>query len=290
MRSVKVFLASLMLLPGHAAPASLAPPLEELELHSRIYGNTRTLHVLLPPSYAYPARRSTRYPVCYFNDGRAAFDPNGWDVAGAFARLWAAHEIPEVIVVAIDNGGSTRESQHPGVDRASEFLPYADQSWTELPAPIPMGDRQPAFLFTEVQPLVRQRYRVADGPIACFGGASYGAIAALYVGLQAPDSITALLLESPSLHIGNGRLLREAERSPRRPRCTYLGVGTAEGATKAIQSEVLRNATALSAALPAMTSRLSVTPQAEHSYDAWRARLPDALRFLFGERCRAAAP
>lgn len=286
MRPAYIFLLATLLTSPFLQRTRGAPPVsEEVELRSRVFGNTRTLRILLPPSYNDPGSATTRYQVCYFTDGRAAFDPNGWDVPGTATRLWAGHEIPEIIFVGIDNGGSTRESQSPVLDRASEFLPYADPSWTGQPGPTLRGDRQPAFLFTEVMPLINQRYRTRS-PTACLAGASYGAIAALYVGIHFPDSVGGLLLESPSLQVGNGQLLRDAEAVSRWPRCTYLGVGTAEGQTATIQAEMLRNATSLSHTLPARTSRFVVTPKAPHSFAAWGERLPAALRYLLGPGCR----
>lgn len=286
MRTTHLSLVAALFAPMSSCPTEPSPPIiEEIELHSRILGNTRTLRILLPPSYHEPAHATTRYQVCYFTDGRAAFDPNGWNVPGAAARLWEDHAIPEVIFVGIDNGGSTKESQNPMVDRASEFLPYPDPSWTEPPTPILRGEQQPAFLFTEVMPLVNQRYRTR-APTACLAGASYGAVAALYVAINFPDSVGGLLLESPSLQVGRGQLLDDAEAAARWPVCTYLGVGTAEGQAPSTQVEVVENATTLSRALPPATSQFVVTPDAEHSFAAWGARLPGALRFLFGPGCR----
>ena len=39
-------------------------------------------------------------------------------------------------------------------DRASEYLPYDDQSWTTPDVPVPRGEHLPPFLFDEVMPLV----------------------------------------------------------------------------------------------------------------------------------------
>jgi predicted alpha/beta superfamily hydrolase len=63
-------------------------------------------------------------------------------------------------------------------------------------------------------------------------GASYGAIAALYTALRFPDRIGMLLLESPSLHVGEGRLQAESKAARRWPPVVYVGVGTDEGETR----------------------------------------------------------
>jgi predicted alpha/beta superfamily hydrolase len=59
-------------------------------------------------------------------------------------------------------------------------------------------------------PFIASKYRIEKGPQA-IGGASYGGIAALYALLARPDLFSLGLLESPSLAIGNARLLRETE-------------------------------------------------------------------------------
>ena len=281
--TLSILIVTLLSIPTGSAVAQAAPAPEELELTSRIFHNTRSLHVLLPPSYHDGARASTRYPVCYFLDGGAAFDPNGWDVPGTFTRLWAEHRIPEFIVVGVDNGGSTRESKNPGLDRASEFLPYADQSWTDAPAPVPQGAKHPAFLFTEVIPAVAHSYRTVGGAHStCLAGASYGGVAALYMALQYPDSMGAVLIESPSLQVGNGRMVHDAEQQARWPVCVYVGVGTHEGQEASSQTGMVAKAQALAKALPADRSRLTVVPNAIHDYSAWHDRLPAALEFLLG--------
>lgn len=287
--TLSTLIGTLLSIQAGLAVAQAAPGFEELELTSHVFHNTRSLHVLLPPSYHDPAHATTHYPVCYFLDGRAAFDSGGWDVPGTFTRLWAAHRIPEFIVVGIDNGGSTRESKNPGADRASEFLPYADQSWTEAPVPTPQGMSHPAFLFTEVIPAVAHSYRTVGGAHStCLAGASYGGVAALYLALQYPDSMGAVLIESPSLQVGNGRMVQDADHQSRWPVCVYVGVGTQEGQEASSQTQMVTNATALAKALPADRSHFTVVPNAIHDYSAWRDRLPEALEFLLsGVACRS---
>jgi enterochelin esterase-like enzyme len=253
-----------------------------LELKSRVFGNTRNLHVLLPPAYDEPGRERDRFPVFYFTDGVAAWD--AWGVPSVVEQLSARREIPDYIFVGIDNGGSTRESTSPARDRASEYLPYADQSWTDA-APEPKGDRFPAFLFDEVMLLVGQHVRTTtDGPVTGLAGSSFGGAVALYTALKHPDRIGLLLLESPSLHIGHEQLLKDAAVAARWPIAVSIGVGTAEGDTPDARALMVRTVRQLDDILrvraPATRERLVVVEGAEHWYDAWRARLPDALRFL----------
>lgn len=270
-------------LASAAAAMPPRPAIEPLTLRSKVFRNTRQLRVLVPPSYNDPQSADRRYPVFYFFDGIAAFD--AWGVPQVAQELWSQGAIPELLFVGIDNGGSTRESKNPVRDRASEYLPYRDQSWTTPDAPTPRGDRLPAFLFDEVMPLVNQRYRtLTDAGATGLAGDSFAGVAVLYLAIKRPERLGLLLVESPSLHIGDGRLLAEAKQATLWPGAVYLGVGTQEGEGADTQQEMVASVRALSASLEAREPRprvhLEITPGAAHGYDAWRQRLPIALRWL----------
>ena len=254
-----------------------------LTLKSRVFENTRHLRVLLPPGYHAPANRDRRYPVCYFTDGIAAWD--AWAVPETANALWRHKKITELIFVAIDNGGSTRESTDPLRDRAGEYLPYPDQTWTEHP-PEPRGKRFPRFLFEEVLPLVNAEYRTRPDAIG-LAGSSYGGAVALYTAITHPGRIGFLLLESPSLHIGDERLLADAAAARQWPGLIYLGAGTAEGDTPRARQQMVTNLRRLQATLEKLANgpRLHVVIQegGVHWYDAWKARLPEALEFLYAQ-------
>lgn len=275
-------LVSLLIL-GLPALSAESPGVEEFSLSSTIFRNTRTVRILLPPKYHDPAAVGVTYPACYFLDGRAAFDGPGWGLVEAATALWATHKIPDVVFVGLDNGGSTRESTDPIVDRASEFLPEPDPSWTTEPAPTPRGKDHPDFLFKEVVPAVAARYRVKPAAPICLAGDSYAATAALYAAEQRPGRIRALLLESPPLHFG--RLLADAQSLSAWPDRVYLGYGTAEGETAEIQREMVANARRLASAISRQRGsafKALEVKGAAHGYDAWRARLKQALIFLLG--------
>ena len=211
---------------GHKGPAQVAsaPRIDLLTLHSKIFGNTRTIRVFLPPGYDDTSQAQSRYPVFYFTDGIATF--HGRQLDSTAERLIRAGTIPAAIFVGIDNGGSTRESKHPGWDRANEYLPYPD-SFLVPPLPAPQGGRFPDFLEQEVRSLVESRYRTQDA--VGLAGASYGAVIALYTILERPGKYQWLLLESPSLYIDNDHLLRRAAQFHRWPPRVYIGAGTEEG-------------------------------------------------------------
>jgi enterochelin esterase-like enzyme len=135
--------------------------LETLTLNSRIFHNTRKLHVWLPPNFD-PA---VKYPVLYLLDGLAVFDACsfGNQEMGAdetLTQLITDGRIPPVIAVAIDNGSQVLSTPDDGRARASEFLAYGDGL---NPVPfVPLGAAFPDFLETDVMPAVAAKYPVAD--------------------------------------------------------------------------------------------------------------------------------
>lgn len=252
-------------------------------LTSAVYGNTRLVRVMLPAGYHEPAQADARYPVLLFLDGVAAW--TGWGARDAVAALRADGAIPPLVLVTIDNGGSVAGVTEPAKARASEYLPYPDQSW-EPNGPVPRGGRIDEFLFDEVLPAVALRFRVrTDRDDVALAGDSYAGVAALHAVLRRPGRVGRLLLESPSLHIGHGQMLRDASSASAWPGRVYIGVGTAEGDTDAIRAEMASNALSLcvtiARATPAARVLLLRQPGGTHWYDSWRSRLPDALRFLY---------
>ena len=268
---------------GERSPQGAQEPTQQtLTLRSRVFTNTRSIRVLLPPGYSAPESRTTRYPVFYFTDGVAAWD--AWAVPATVKLLFEERAIPPFIFVGIDNGGSTRESTAPVRDRASEYLPYSDQTWLEEP-PEPVGNQFPKFLLEEVIPLIDATFRTMPaGHCTGLAGASYGAAVTLYTAMRHPGRFGFILLESPSLHIGEGALLKDAAATVRWPARVHIGVGTAEGDTSDARAGMVADARALRAAIDraGTTSVVRLLEQegATHWYDAWKERLPGALTFL----------
>jgi len=269
-----LFCAALCSAAGPVSP----PKIELLTLHSKVFSNTRTIRVWLPPGYYDRSQAKTTYPVFYFTDGIATF--HGRHLDQIAEQLIRANRIPPVIFVGIDNGGSTLESKAPWSDRANEYLPYPD-GFLSPPVPNPQGKRFPEFLEQEVRPLVQARYRAQD--TIGLAGTSYGAAISIYTIMERPHEYRWLLLESPSLYIGNDELLHRAENFHDWPQRVYVGAGTNEGEGDAKQ-EMVDDVERLAKSLRGGSKTcVTVVPGADHSEDAWRARLPGALEFLLGK-------
>ncbi len=265
------------------AQTSYPAKLEVLTMKSSVFSNTRSIRVWLPQGYYDPKQLARRYPVFYFTDGIAVFQ--GRHLEQVTAKLIASGKIPPIIFVGIDNGGSTAESKHPGSDRANEYLPYPDDSLSP-PLPSPQGKRFPDFLEKEVRPLVESKYRAtAEVGLA---GSSYGGAIAVYTVMERPRTYRWLLLESPSLYVGDNILLKRAAAFHKWPARVYVGAGTDEGEGEA-KLEMVRDAKSFVRALgsPSATC-LVIASGAKHNEEAWSARLPGALEFLLGSgKCPA---
>jgi enterochelin esterase-like enzyme len=264
-----------------ASPPVHAGKLDILHFRSRALNAVRTVRVWLPPRF----NRHTRYAVLYLNDGQNLFgdgDPEsgggGWRVDETAARLIAAHEIDPLIVVGIDSGDDR--------SRAADYLPVLDP-FGDDPEPS-RADEYLTFLVEELIPFVERRYPTQPGSEARgFGGSSYGAASALYAVIARPGVFGRLLLESPSVGVGNGVLLDRARTLSSWPDRIVMGVGTGEGRGGRPSSAFQTLADLLHRA-GLGDDRLKVVVQegGRHNEEAWAARLPDALSFLFSSSDR----
>lgn len=261
----------------------------DLRLHtldSKIFGNTRTIRVLLPSGYDAADNAATKYPVLYLLDGQNLFDAcandfnhQEWGVDETVQRLVGEERIAPLIVVGVD---------HAGKDRAHEFLPYKDNVGNP-DMPEPAGKRFPDFLVNEVMPLVDGKYRTLQGsPHTGIGGSSYGGAAALYALMARPFSFGYGLIESPTLWIGLGQLVRDTSPLVAMPKRVFVAFGGKESedpAGSALMIGLVRQVEAnfKAAGYDDSSFRFVLEPEARHSEPDWARRLPGALEFLYGK-------
>jgi predicted alpha/beta superfamily hydrolase len=261
----------------------------DLRIHplaSKVFNNTRSIRVLLPPGYGSAANSSKRYPVLYMLDGQNLFDAClsdvskvEWQVDETVYRLIREKAIPEIIVVGVD---------HAGAKRAYEFLPYRDTFNPETPEE-PAGKRFPDFLATEVMPFVDKEYRTLKGHgNTALGGSSYGGVATLYALLARPQTFGYGLMESPTIWVGMGQLIRDTSPLVAVPRKVFVAFGSAEMAPGEPERMVQRFFATVTANFKAAgyndsNFRYVYEQGGKHSESDWARRLPDALKFLFGE-------
>jgi predicted alpha/beta superfamily hydrolase len=268
--------------------------LEIVPVASKVFGNTRSLRVWLPPDYGLPANARKTYPVLYLLDGQMLFgrcadgDPDRpeWHVDEALTDLIGKGGVAPLIVVGIDNTGPNRNHEFGAYPNP---LSPADHDTTRA------GDRFPDFLESDVMTLIGSKYRVAKGrENTGIGGSSLGAAAALYTLIHRPDLAGLGLLESTSLQIGNGQFIRDTAPLPVGPLRISIGVGAAEMGPEISKSLGLPGFDAGFAKLSEILAanmraalfnhpevKLTVQPGANHSAKFWGERFPAAVQFLF---------
>ncbi len=280
------------------APASSAQAVTEKEhtvlgvleidsFTSKILHNTRMLRVWLPANYGSPRNARRSYPVLYMHDGQNLFDDatshaGEWHVDETVDHLVGSFKIPPMIVVGID---------HVGEKRSSEYLPYYDPHNRQYGMPDEKdlhGKDYEAFLISEVMPFIEKKYRVARGVTNTgIGGSSYGGVISLYIVLQHPGIFGHVLVESPVLGVGDGQLLKDAEKTKQLPQKMFLAVGTNETHDSEYNAQLVKGAEELQTILRKKgmgPDRLKVAVEegAPHNEAAWSRRLPEALLFLYG--------
>jgi len=204
-------------------------------LTSKIFGNTRSIRVLLPPGYDAAENSKKRYPVLYMLDGQNLFDAclsdvshAEWQLDETIYRLIREKAIPEMIVVGID---------HAGMKRAYEFLPYKDSFNPDMEEP--GGKRFPDFLVNEVMPFVNGQYRTLTGHgNTALGGSSYGGVATLYALMARPQTFGYGLMESPTIWVGMGQLIRDTAPLVALPKKMFIGFGSEEVSHGAAEKQV----------------------------------------------------
>jgi predicted alpha/beta superfamily hydrolase len=260
----------------------------DLRIHplaSNIFNNSRSIRVLLPPGYDAAENRSKRYPVLYMLDGQNLFDAClsdvshvEWRLDETVYRLIREKAIPEMIVVGVD---------HAGAKRAYEFLPYRDSFNPDVEESA--GKYFPDFLATEVLPFVNGQYRTLTGHgNTALGGASYGGVATLYGLMARPSTFGYGLIESPTIWVGMGQLIRDTSPLVAMPRRVFMAFGGEEVPHGEVEKQVQGFFATVVANFKAAgydddRFRYVYEQGAKHTENAWAKRLPDALKFLFGD-------
>lgn len=273
-------------------PSSLVGDFRSHHFSSKVFGNTRMIRVLVPPGYDDRANRNKRYPVLYLNDGQnlfdvatSAFNPLEWQIDETVDRMLKDGKVAQLLIVGIDNAGRRL--------RFNEYFPYEDK-FLQPPMPAPEGKKYPEFLTGEVMPFINATYRTRTDPESTgVGGSSAGAVAALYAVIARPGVFGRLLMESPSLYISEGQLIKDSGRVREWPSRVYIGVGTNEGGRaeckpddlnrEAVQDVLRLKRVLRTAGLDDRRLKVVVEDCATHDEATWAKRFPHALEFLFGK-------
>lgn len=173
-----LLLVALLTIPAFAQdPAAI-------RIESKVLGETRTILVRTPASYATGAQS---YPVLYMTDGDRQL-PHTAATADFLSR---EGRMPEVILVGISNTDRTRDLTPTRVETLQQ-----DGRTLRFPTS-GGGEKFLTFLETEVIPHVEKTYRTQ--PYRVFAGHSFGGLFALQALFSRPKLFNAIIAVSPAL-------------------------------------------------------------------------------------------
>ncbi|HEY6146088.1 MAG TPA: alpha/beta hydrolase-fold protein, partial [Thermoanaerobaculia bacterium] len=232
---------------------------------SKALGETRPIHVYLPPGYENSP--GVRYPVLYMPDGGLEEDfPH---VASDVDAAIRAGQMRPVIVVGIENTDRRRDMTGPtDVESDRQIAPRVGGS-----------ARFRGFIRDELMPLVRERFR-GNGETAIVGESLAGLFVVETL-LQEPALFDGYIALSPSLWWNAKALVRAAAgllaAHPRSGVTLYLAIAGDDDRGDAVKefAAVLR-----SAAPKGLTWSFEPWPGEKHS-TIYRAASPAAFRKLF---------
>lgn len=266
-------IAMALVLGAGAASAQTAPaeprPIvvgQAYSVPSAVLGETRTLNVWLPPSYAEGERR---YPVLYVLDGGEAQDFH--HISGLAQLATISGTMQDVIVVGVESRDRRRELTARTEDpRHLEAWPTHGES-----------ARFRRHLAEEALPFVEARFRT-NGDTAVVGE-SLAALFIVETFLRQPDLFDHYVAVSPSLWWDYQKLAKEAPallaRHDARPRTLWLSMAD-EGGTMQQGMDRLRRA--LEAGAPAGLAWSYRDRPGENHATTYHPAALDALRALYG--------
>ncbi|MEK5254345.1 alpha/beta hydrolase-fold protein [Paenibacillus sp. FSL F4-0125] len=183
----------------------------------------RRIFVYLPAGYE---TNSERYPVVYMHDGQNVFNTNTsslgkeWRVEEIIDQLVADGTMEKVIVIGV--------ASSDGSERGMEYVPFPDES---IPSDGTSAEKFTQYFINTVIPYVDDAYRtIPDRDHRMIMGSSFGAIQALWMGYQHPETFSAIGALSPATWVSNGRILDELAKETGKPALKiWLDMGVTEG-------------------------------------------------------------
>jgi predicted alpha/beta superfamily hydrolase len=230
----------------------------------------RKVTILLPHNYDKNAQK--HYPVLYLHDGQNLFNPQSaygnWAIDNRLAVL-AEKGKADMIVVAIDHGGS---------DRVSEFSPIKNNrtSGTE-------GRKYVRFIAETLKPYIDTHYRtLKERTNTGIGGSSMGGLISIYAGLMFPKTFGKLMVFSPSLWVTRNVPLDTIQFSQPSSTNIYVYAGGKESSTMLPNVKNFRDSLKNQGFDSSNVHvKLSIDPNGTHSENRWGQEFPKAIEWLF---------
>jgi predicted alpha/beta superfamily hydrolase len=265
---------------------TVSAPSSETRVVSSSYSaiTGRTIRIYLPRGYTNHLWK--RYPVIYMQDGQNMADPanpggsGSWQFDATAARETRQGRMRETIVVGIDNIPHYRRTEYnPNGDTYPGEV--SGLAWDYL-----------RFLVDNVRPTLDTHYRTLnDSRNTLVGGSSMGGIFSLYAGFET-NVFGGVLAMSPAVtRAPNYKAALPGK--PKRPLRIYIDTGTDEGGVGPPEHPLgyywddpwsAFDSAMIIGYAPGDNLMLRIGCGHVHNEAAWRARLPDAVRFLLNVR------
>lgn len=261
----------------HTARPTVSVISEEFQMPQ--LGRNRRVWIYLPPGYA---AGSTRYPVLYMHDGQNVFDN-----ATSFVGEWGVDETldslnavgdKDVIVVAVDHGGSKR---------FDEYSPWKNAKYGGGE-----GDKYVDFLVKTLKPYIDSHYRtLPDRLNTGVAGSSMGGLISLYAILKYPDVFSRAGIFSPAFWVAPEAYSYVSQARPLRPDSRlYFVIGGQEAANGDEAATYVAGQERMVDSLVAHGLRRDLNVVAfsradgKHSEWFWRREFPAVYQWLFDQR------
>ncbi len=231
--------------------------------------------VHLPPNYS--EIEDHHYPIVYMLDGENIFD-----CATAFmGNAWDADQIHDKLL--------EEKKIRPFIIAAVYHVNQRDDLYTPTKDPMFGGgnlEKTARLVMKEIDPVLRERFRVEEGPEATgVIGSSLGGLAAFHLGWSHPEYFGIVGAMSPSLWWSDHWTLKMVKRdkSPPMNQRIWLDMGTHESEMLIHPvREVMDLADIL--AEKGCNVALEIDENARHNEAAWKKRLPIVFQWMFGDK------
>jgi predicted alpha/beta superfamily hydrolase len=241
---------------------------------------------MLPSRYD---KSQKKYPVLYMHDGQNLFDPltgyknQTWGILDTYEEH---PELPEVIIVGIENGGDQRSNELvPFRFNFAElgFDAYGDQDYGGK------TDDYLCFIINQVKPYIDKHYRTyKSAKNTAIMGSSFGGVCSMYAALEYGEYFSRFGCVSNAHYVVQKDIEDLARNSSvSHIKKFYMDVGTKES-SNAIESQnyIDSNQAVFNIFLQKMEQkklRFVLAEGAIHNEEAWRVRFADIVSFLFND-------
>jgi predicted alpha/beta superfamily hydrolase len=139
------------------------------------------------------------------------------------------------------------------------------------------------LLVEELKPFIDRTYRtLPDAAHTGVGGASFGGLVSLWLGLRYPDTFGKLIAASTSAFWGGQAIVKDVEALPRKTdQKIWLDVGTKETERMLLGAREIRRALLAKGWKEGTDLQYLEQKDGTHSETAWASRVEGMLRFLF---------